>query len=296
MPYFDKVIIKEIPEDSNRATMVLSGDIDAATSLTASQLEELEGKDGVKVMHYDGNRQFHMGFNHTVEEFKSPLVKQAMGFAMPYDEILDTVYLGRAKQSKSLIPSTYPGYTDRYWKYSTDYDKAKELLAEAGYPNGFKCKLTIENANPQSEQTALLIQSSFRQVGIDMEIEKIQIGDYYNKLSNKDFDSLYLFLDSAGTPDPGFVLALFAQSTSINNMGHYSDPEVDELVEKIMSTTDNEERMAIADRLQEITVWENPFSINIAETGYDLAIRSDIEGVKWDTIQQIHWKYLKRTE
>ena len=79
-------------------------------------------------------------------------------------------------------------------------------------------------------------------------------------------------------------------------MGHYSDPEVDELVEKIMSTTDNEERMAIADRLQEITVWENPFSINIAETGYDLAIRSDIEGVKWDTIQQIHWKYLKRTE
>ena len=47
MPYFDKVIIKEIPEDSNRATMVLSGDIDAATSLTASQLTELEGKEGV---------------------------------------------------------------------------------------------------------------------------------------------------------------------------------------------------------------------------------------------------------
>ena len=226
----------------------------------------------------------------------SPEVRRALGFAVPYDEILETVYLGQAKQLKSLVCSTYPMSTDQYFQYTYDLEQAKSLLEQAGYGDGFSCKITIDNTNAQAEQTALLMQSSFRQIGVELEIEKIQSGDYYDKLANKDFESMFAFLDSAGCPDAGFALRLGARSDSINNMGHYSNPEVDELVDKMMSTIDESVRKECADRLQEIVVWEDPYCLYIAEPGFDLAVTQDIETPQWDTIQQIHWKAMKRAE
>ena len=296
LPYFERVIILEVPESSNRASMLLTGDIDAATKLSNSEIAELQQNDAVKCLHYDGNKTFIVGFNVQNEFLSSPEVRRALGFAVPYDEILETVYLGQAKQLKSLVCSTYPMSTDQYFQYTYDLEQAKSLLEQAGYGDGFSCKITIDNTNVQAEQTALLMQSSFRQIGVELEIEKIQSGDYYDKLANKDFEGMFAFLDSAGCPDAGFALRLGARSDSINNMGHYSNPEVDELVDKMMSTIDESVRKECADRLQEIVVWEDPYCLYIAEPGFDLAVTQDIETPQWDTIQQTHWKAMKRAE
>ena len=296
LPYFERVIILEVPESSNRASMLLTGDIDAATKLSNSEIAELQKNPAVKCLHYDGNKTFIVGFNVQNEFLSNPTVRRALGFAVPYDEILETVYLGQAKQLKSLVCSTYPMSTDQYFQYTYDLDQAKSLLEEAGYGDGFSCKITIDNTNVQAEQTALLMQSSFRQIGVELEIEKIQSGGYYDKLANKDFEGMFAFLDSAGCPDAGFALRLGARTDSINNMGHYSNPEVDELVDKMMSTIDESVREECADRLQEIVVWEDPYCLYIAEPGFDLAVTQDIENPQWDTIQQIHWKAMKRAE
>ncbi|WP_066458916.1 ABC transporter substrate-binding protein [Anaerotruncus rubiinfantis] len=294
LPWFERVIILEVPESSNRASMLMSGSVDAATKLLTTELQQISGNDKVKAMHYDGNKTFIVGVNHEVEEFQNPKVIQAMSFAIPYQDIIDTVYLGQAKQLKSLVCSTYPLYTDQYFQYTYDLEKAKSLLSEAGYPNGFSCKISVDNTNTQAEQVALLMQSSFKQIGINMEIEKMQAGDYYNHLSNKSFESLYAFIDSAGVPDAGFALQLGALTGSINNCGKYSNAEVDELITRMMSTTDAAVRAECADRLQEILVWEDPYCLYIAEPGFDLAVTSDIVNPQWDTIQQIHWNRMSR--
>lgn len=296
LPYFERVIILEVPESSNRASMLLTGDIDAATKLSNSEIAQLQKEDAVKCLHYDGNKTFIIGLNNKNEFLSNAKVRQALGFAVPYDEILDTVYLGQAKQLKSLVCSTYPMSTDKYFQYSFDLEKAKSLLNEAGYSDGFTCKITIDNTNVQAEQVALLMQSAFKQIGVTLEIEKIQSGDYYDKLSNKDFDGMYAFLDSAGCPDAGFALRLGAYTGSINNMGHYSNAEVDELVDKMMATTDAAVREECADRIQEIVVWEDPYCLYIAEPGFDLVTTKDIQNPQWDTIQQIHWKAMSRAE
>jgi len=296
LPWFERVIILEVPESSNRAAMLLSGDIDAATKLLNTELAKIGESGKVTTMHYDGNKTFIIGFNHTLPEFKNVLVRRALAFAVPYQDIIDTVYLGKAKQLKSLVCSTYPLYTDKYFQYEYNLDKAKELLAEAGYADGFTCKLTIDNTNSQAEQVALLYQSSLKKVGINMEIEKVQAGDYYDKLSNKAFDSMYVFIDSAGVPDAGFALQLGAKTNSINNMGHYSNAEVDELVAKMMGTTDQTVRAECADRLQQILVWDDPYALYIAEPGFDLAVTNGIKTPQWDTIQQIHWNTMYREQ
>ena len=296
LPYFEKVIILEVPESSNRASMLLSGDVDAATKLSNSEIATLQKDESVKCLHYDSNKTFIIGINNKNEYLANVKVRQALGFAVPYQEILDTVYLGQAKQLKSLVCSTYPMSTDEYFKYSYDLEQAKSLLAEAGYTDGFTCKITVDNTNIQAEQVALLMQSSFKQIGVNLEIEKIQSGDYYDKLANKDFDGLYAFLDSAGCPDAGFALRLGAYTGSINNMGHYSNAEVDELIDKMMSTTDKTVREECAKRIQEIVVWEDPYCLYIAEPGFDLVVTKDIEKPQWDTIQQIHWNTMYRNE
>lgn len=294
LPWFERVIILEVPESSNRAAMIMSGDIDAATKLLTTELEKISASDKVTTMHYDGNKTFIIGLNHQVEELSNVLVRRALAYAVPYEDIINTVYLGKAKQLKSPICSTYPLYTDKYFAYEYDLEKAKELLVEAGYPDGFNCKVTVDNTNAQAEQVALLYQSSLKQIGVKLEIEKVQAGDYYDKLSNKAFDSMYVFIDSAGVPDGGFALQLAAKTDSINNMGHYSNAEVDQLVTEMMSTADPEVRQKCADRAQEILVWEDPYALYIAEPGFDLAVTSDIVNPQWDTIQQIHWNTMNR--
>lgn len=107
---------------------------------------------------------------------------------------------------------------------------------------------------------------------------------------------MYAFLDSAGCPDAGFALRLGAYTGSINNMGHYSNAEVDELIDKMMSTTDKTVREECAKRIQEIVVWEDPYCLYIAEPGFDLVVTKDIEKPQWDTIQQIHWNTMYRNE
>ena len=294
MPWFERVIILEVPESSNRAAMIMSGDVDAATKLLTTELERISASDKVRTMHYDGNKTFIIGINQQQEELSNVLVRRALAYAVPYEDIINTVYLGKAKQLKSPICSTYPLYNGDYFVYEYDLEKAKDLLAEAGYADGFNCKITVDNTNAQAEQVALLFQSSLKQIGVNMEIEKVQAGDYYDKLSNKAFDSMYVFIDSAGVPDGGFALQLAAKTDSINNMGHYSNAEVDALVTEMMGTSDAEVRQNCANRVQEIMVWEDPYALYVAEPGFDLAVTSDIVNPQWDTIQQIHWNTMSR--
>ena len=183
-PYYEKVIMKEIPESANRVSMLLSGDVDAATTLNASELKELEGKDGVKVMHFKGNMTVHIGFSCNEKPYDDSRVRQALNYAFPYDEVIDTVYMGYASRSTSVVPSIYPDHTSDHWAFDTDLQKAKQLLTEAGYADGFTTNVYIENTNPAMEQIAILMQSNFREIGVEVNIQKLSTGDYNNRIFN----------------------------------------------------------------------------------------------------------------
>lgn len=294
MAWFEQVIMREIPQSSNRVALLMHGSIDGATRLSASELQMLEKQPGIKVMHYTGNLVTRVEFNNRVEPFNKKEVRQALCYATPYNDILQTVYLGTATQSRSVVPSIYPGYNGSFWDYKTDYAKAKQLLADAGYPNGFKTKLTINAGVPQQEQIAILLQSAFKNIGVDITIEKMQTGDFYNKVAQHSFEAMYLFEDSPGVVDGGFPIKLWAQHPSTQNMGEYNNEEVNRLYNLSKDTMDAKLRQECFDRIQQIVVAEDPVWIFLVEPGYHLAIRENIEGVQWNTLQQIRWNHMKR--
>jgi len=292
-PWFQKVIMKEVPSSANRVALLVSGAVDAATYLTANELKEIEGKPGVKVYHWSSNLIQRVEFNQSKPPFDNGLVRKALSYATPYEEILSSVYMGTAKQAKSIIPSTYPGFTDKFWNYKLDLEKAKELLKQAGYENGFKTTLTINAGIPQEEQIAIILKTSFAKIGVDLEIKKVQTGDYYNQVANHSFEGMYIFQDMPGVVDGAFPIGLWAQNPSTQNIGEYNNEEVNKLY-KETTTLDQTKRNQLIERLQEIIVDEDPIWIFLAEPGYHLAMRDDIKNPAWQTLQQIRWNNLTR--
>jgi len=295
-PYFKKVITREIPESANRAAMLISGDIDAATKLAPSELQMLKDQPGVKVYDYEANLMTFVGFDATQEIFKNATFKRALSYAVPYEDILDSIYLGTAKQLKSVVPSVYEHYYgDQVWKYSTDYAKAKELLAEAGYPNGAEISIVISNDQPTHEQLAILLQTSFRNIGVELKIEKIQNSDYWNRVANRKMGGMYIMEDAPGCPDCGLAFQLYAEK-GVQNVGQYYNEEFWNLYNDLQSTLDESVRDGIAKRMQEICVDEDPLWLYIAAPGYHLALREEIMDPKWNPIQSIEWEYMYRAE
>lgn len=287
--YFKRVIMKEVPASSNRMALLLSGDVDAARDLNWKELKELEGKPGVKVMHWPSNIIQRVEFNCAKAPFDTPLVRKALGFATPYQEIIDSVYLGMVKQAKSINPSTYPTYTGDFWKYELNHDKAREMLKQAGYPNGFKTTLEIESGVPEAEQIAIILKNSFKKVGVEVEIEKLLTGDFYTKVSKHEFKGMYLFRDMPGVVDGLFSVDLWIEHPSHANIGEYRNEEINRLYQEAQTTLDQNVRAKNAHRIQEIAVWEDPAWIFLVEPGYHLAVRDDIDGLAWQTLQEIRW-------
>ncbi len=294
--WFDDVIVKEIPESANRAAMLMSGDLDIALDLTDAELHELAGKEDVKVLDYTGNRMTFVGFDHSIAPLDDPKVRQALSYAAPYQDILDTVYLGEASPLYSPVPSIYPGYTKEFWEYGTDLEKARALLAEAGYGDGFKLDMVIEASQSQHEQIAIFLQSSLREIGVELTIQKVQSGDFWSRVSSGTMGGLFAITDSPGSPDPALGFSLYAISDGIMNMGRYKNEEVDALYAEMMATLDQDVRMRCAERIQEITVKEDPLWMYISAPGYKAAMRSDIQAPQWNAVNELGWNYMYRQE
>jgi peptide/nickel transport system substrate-binding protein len=209
------------------------------------------------------------------------------------------VWLGYATQAKSIITSSYPGYDGSFWKYTLDYDEAKRLLAEAGYPDGFETTIEINAAIPQDEQIAIILKDSFKKIGVDLVIERVQAGDFYTKGNLKTFKGMYIFQDMAGVVDGGFSIKLWLQcprgtAAQPSNFSGYCNEEVQRLYDETTETLDQELRNKNFARIQEITVWEEPAWILLTEPGYHIAIRDDINGLFWQTLQEIRWGKMYR--
>ena len=98
--------------------------------------------------------------------FDNKKLRQAMAWATPYNDIIDKVYFGNARRMTSIVPDIYAGYVPSY-DYETDLEKAKQLMTEAGFPDGFEVTLTYNAAQRESEEVAVLVKSSWEQIGAE---------------------------------------------------------------------------------------------------------------------------------
>lgn len=143
-PGVDTVTIKEVPEAGARTAMLQTGEADFIYPTPSDQIEAIKGTDDVNILTTDSNIMRYVTLNMDLEQLSDVKVRQAMNYAIDKDAYIQLMYSGYGKPATSVVPSIIGGYEEQE-AYTYDVDKAKELMKEAGYEDGFKLTLWGDN-------------------------------------------------------------------------------------------------------------------------------------------------------
>jgi len=283
-PQMEKIIFRQVPASSNRVALLLSGDVDLVPDLLPRELQDLKTKtgSGTKVVSWVGNQLTSVVMNTTKPPFDKVEVRKAMNYATPYQDILQSVYFGLAQQMKSPYASIYPMATQEFWSYDTNLDKAKDLLKQGGYPDGFEAELAVNTAFPELEQLAVLMQTSMAKVGIKININKMPGAAFQERTSRREFP-IFIQWEQANCPDPGYSLYLYYYSKSFLDLSDLKDAKFDGLVDQIRSTLDDSKRQGAAKDAQKILIQDDVPWVWLVHSGTHLAMRDNLKGLIWRT-------------
>ncbi len=169
---FDKVLVQIVPEDILQQQMLEGGEVDLTSRIPPENYDTF--RENADYMVYEEPSFFnYVGyFNVLRPPLDNALVRQALSYAIPYDDIITIGALGLGTQSRGPVPAGVWPWSEEVPQYTYDLDKARELLTEAGYPDGgFTIKLTYAAENNTEEAFVPLIKDSFAEIGVEVEIE-----------------------------------------------------------------------------------------------------------------------------
>ncbi len=233
-PQVKRIVWRMVPSAGNRRALLERGDADISYDLPNKDFVELKdaGKLNIISTPYSNGIQY-IGMNVTKPPFDNPLVRQAVAYAIPYQKIMDAVLFGLAKPmfgaaAGTPIAPVWPQATE----YSTDIAKAKALLTEAGYPDGFETTLSFDlGFAGVNEPLCVLVQESLGQIGIKTTINKIPGANWRTELNKKTLP-LYTNVFSGWLDYPEyFFFWCYHGNNSVFNTMSYQNPEMDALID-----------------------------------------------------------------
>lgn len=289
-PYFDRVVYKKVSQSANRATVLHAGQAQLAERLTPKEYDTLRRAKGIKVGGAYSNVTLPLVLNWKTPPFDNPKVRQAIAHAIPYDEIIRIGYFGQAKRWRGHVPSSYPGYHEPSTQYVYDPDKAKALLAEAGYPNGdglenfpvaFELIYEIERESTLGP-VATVIRTALRNIGIPVDLGPIPSAQFADRhIVKKD---LPFHIGDQAVPlgaDVGYAVQLHFLSVEkggLSNWMNYSNERVDGLWSEAKVEPDVTKRNALLADIQE-QIAKDVAWIPIVEWKYQFAFDERLKGV-----------------
>ena len=246
-----------IPDTGVAFQKFVAGELDLVNEIPPGQLELIKERypEAVKVWPY--LRIEYIGFNHTRPPFRDNLkLRQALCLAVDRKRIVEDIFEGAALHSTGILPPGIRGRDDAIEGYSYDLNRARQLLAEAGYPEGKGLdELTLwYNTNELHQQVAQYIQSTLKKIGVNVRLKSLDWPAYLKACESHEPD-LYRLGWVADIPDADnflYILLHSSQRGSAGNYSGYSNPEFDRLVEEARLSTDTAHRLELyekADRL-----------------------------------------------
>ncbi len=291
-PAIDRIVIKKVPQSANRTLTLRSGQAQLTQRLTAREFESLRNARGVKVAGVYGNETLFLNLNWKTPPFDNPKLRQAIAAAMPYRQIANIGYANQARRWEAHFTPVLNGYTKPKAQFPQDIARAKQLLAEAGYPDGkglekfesaFRLAFTAERESYLGP-IATSIQSALKDVGIPIQLDPMpqtQMAD--RRLVKKDLPISISDTEKPVGPDVIYATKLFFVTTSaggVNNMANYSNAEVDKAFASALIEADPAKRQELANFIQE-TLQEQLAWIPIVETRTQWAFSEKLTGISW---------------
>ena len=234
LPKIRRVIWRTIPSAGNRRALIERGDADISFDLPNKDFVDLRQSGKVNVVTTPiGNGIGYIGMNCVKPPFNNVKVRQAVAYAIPYQKIMDAVMFGLAKPMYGAKPDAALSVAwPQPHHYNTDLAKAKQLLAEADYPNGFETTLSFDlGFAVVNEPLCVLVQESLGQIGIKVTINKVPGANWRNELLKKEMPLISNFFSGwLDYPEYFFFWCYHGQNAVFNTMS-YQDKEMDALID-----------------------------------------------------------------
>ncbi|MFO7266063.1 MAG: ABC transporter substrate-binding protein [Limnochordales bacterium] len=278
-PHFRMVAFLIISDPSARRLQLERGDIDIAEALPLDQIERLKGRAGIRVEEHPSLSVTYLYLNNQRSPLNDVRVRQAISHAVDYDALIQGVMLGNATQMRGPVPQGMWSHDPNAYQYTLDLNKARQLLAEAGYGNGLTLGYLYSPVYSEWEQIGLALQAQLAQIGIRLELQPYAYATMRAMLDEGNFD-IAVGNWSPDFADPYMFMNYWFDSSNwglAGNRSFYSNPVVDDLIRRAAVSTDIEERTRLYQEAQRIVIEEAAY-VYLYQKGYQVAMRDNVKG------------------
>ncbi|MDW8058463.1 MAG: ABC transporter substrate-binding protein [Thermomicrobium sp.] len=282
-PFFDRIIMRVVPEDATRRQLLETGEAHGCAYINPEDLIAMKQNPNLQVIEYDTTEVDWIRMNHALLNAKA---RQGFCYAWPYQEVIEKVLRGYGKPINGPIADTVIGYDPSIPTYTTDLQKAKQLLTEAGIEEGDTFTYMYSSGDQTDAAMAQLFQANLAQIGIRLELQQVERAALL-ELAYGDTppEQRPHFMSGGWWPDyndswnqiyPNY------HSDSVGSKGSnamfYRNPEVDRLMDQLKDAATEEEIRRLTGQIVKILTWDDPAAIFYAQIKKAMVLQKDIRG------------------
>jgi len=276
-PHLDRIVFRDIAGSIVGAQRLITGELDFVGDMSPQEILQLQNRPGIKLYPITVGRWYSMQWHTYEPPFDNAKLRQAIAHGIDRKRMNDIVMAGRGALIDGPTPEGLWWYNANARTYPYDPARAKALLTEAGYPNGFEFTLSTPQIG-MLQQINQLAQEQLAAVGIKLKLEPVAQSEWYDRLVKRTTN----MSPNRWTqrPDPDGLLYILFHSTGFANTTGYKNEQVDRLLEEGRNIYDQATRKKIYDELQEIIAKDIPMFSLFYSVEYG-ALREGVQGFAW---------------
>lgn len=279
-PYFRNLIIRNISDDVTRALSLESGDLDMIYNVDYASAQMIIDSPLANLITTPSYQLIHLGYDLEKEPFNNPLVRKALRHALDLEHIVDIAFHGMAEVADGPWPNSLTAYkpnTNPDTAYEYDVEKAKALLEEAGYADGFEFELWVEDTTSWM-QMAEMIQNAYAEIGIIANVKVMDTNTLISQRAEGKHEAYIARFSCSGDDASLWDFRFKTDIGCVNNPAQYKNPRADEIFEQAANSIDEDYRQELyfefVDIFREDLVWQS-----LANPLMCYGIRSTLKGV-----------------
>jgi peptide/nickel transport system substrate-binding protein len=281
-----------IPSTASLRLQLENGAVDVAMGLSPRDIKELSGNPGIDIISSPSQSMVQIPMLTTAPPFNDVRVRQALAYAVPYDQIIKNVYDGEARVVSSQVPLGMPGYTAEGYPYTYDLAKARALLRQAG-KTSFSTELAYSADDAQQQQLAILLAYEFQKVGVTLNLSPLDPATFAQRRAENTIP-LQITVGAWWVNDVEYVLAVSLVKNAAQNYSDYSNPQIEQIFAESHTMTNTSERLGLWKTVQQILAKDVP-ALVICQPNFLLPVRKGITGWVQPVDGLARLEYLKKS-
>ena len=280
-PFYDRVIYREVPSVANRVALLKTGQVQWLEDVPLKQVSDLKKDRTLKVESVTGTQPATVRMNPTIKPFDDRRIREAITLSVNYEAFNNAVFEGLGVPVLSMVPPTVPGHIPAFTRPKRDIARAKQLLAEAGYPNGIDLPLLYAGTYWWMEPVSIQLKNQLADAGIRVNATRIPDPEFVNRALIKTRDMPFFPSgDATFVLDPVFTSWIFGFSMGVANRNFYKSAELDKVITDALVEMDDTKRFDMIKKVQTMHA-QDPNWIMLYYPGVHQAMNRCITGWVW---------------